>query len=470
MTLRSTVFASVTFLALLAGFAGNAWQATSDWLHVRNQYDTEALVIGRMARSAQRFRFSEGGLLGFAEKGAPQVTSDTVALWTARDFGYQTEAYAHGAPIRSFSPYFSHAGLQGAGFAALDAVLPLPPSQRKLDLFRGINAALVAAGYTLVVFWLRRELGLGAALACLACLLVSPWLAAFSPNLYWSLWLFLLPPIAIGATLAAQGARPRNRWLAGAAFVAFFVRFLAGYEFITAAAAMTLAPVAYRAVRDRWSARETFRAFAVIVGAAAAALVLSLGVLLLQISAATGSKRAALRQVEFAIARRTGGAAERLPSAYAPGLRAKTSDVVGSYLSDRADRGAGSRRPAALRWLNAWTYGEAIALIFLAMLGIVVRARIRPAPNLLRARALAAAVVTCLAGILAWLVLFKAHSYYHLHVNPLMWHLLFLPLGASLVFTAAADTAGLVGRAISRQPLPARPGGPASKPNSPGLR
>ena len=441
--------ASLTFLTLLAGFYRNAWRAADEKFFATNQLDTESLVIGRMARSAQRMALSDGGLLGFVGDGPPRITFDTVELWVSKNFGYQTDAYTRGAPIRSFSPYFSHSGLQGIGFSALDAVVPLPPSERKLRLFRAWTAALVAAGYALVVLWLRRELGVGAALACLLCLLVSPWLAAFSRNLYWSLWLFLLPPLAIGATLATP-IRHRGRWLAGVGFATLLARFLAGYEFITASAAVAAAPVVYYALRDRWPLRATVRSLGLIAGAGAAALIVSLAALTLQVAAVTGSARDAARHLRFAVGRRTSGDPHRLPPAYAAGLSATASDVVSSYVADRADRGSDARRPAALRWLNGWSYLEIIGLTLLAGVWAAIRARGRSAPNLVRARALAAAVFVSLAGVLAWIVVFKAHSFNHLHVNPLMWHLLFLPLGAALVFCAAADAVVLLGRAVSR--------------------
>ena len=408
-----------------------------------------------MARSAQRKALSDGGLLGFVGDGPPRITFDSVELWASQSFGYQTDAYTRGASIRSFSPYFSHSGLQGIGFSALDAAVPLPRSERKLRLFRALTAALVAAGYALLVLWLRREFGVGAALACLFCLLASPWLASFSRNLYWSLWFFLLPPLAIGATLAVP-MRNRDRWLAGVGFASLLARFLAGYEFITATAAMASAPVVYYAIRDRWPLRSAVRSLGVVAGAGAAALIVSLSALTLQVAAVTGSARDAARHLRFAVGRRTSGDPHRFPPAYAAGLGASASDVVASYLADRADRGADTRRPAPLRWLGAWSYAEIIGATLLAGAWTAFRARRRSAPNLLRARALAAAVLVCLAGVLAWIVVFKAHSFNHRHVNPLMWHLLFLPLGASLLYRAAADALLLLGRTLSRLPRLAR--------------
>jgi hypothetical protein len=377
-----------------------------------------------------------------------------------QSFAYQTEAYMHGAPIRSFSPYFTHSGLQGLGFAALDALTPLAPSAFKLRLFGALTSALVAAAYTLLVLWLHREFGLGTALVSGLVVLASPWLVAFARNLYWSLWLFLLPPLAIGAALSTPNGRGRpSLRLAIAAFVALLVRFLSGFEFMTSTAAMASAPVLYYAIRDRWPLRAALRRFGLLAVAAVAAVAVALAALTVQITCVTGSPRDAVRHLRFAVGRRTSGDPDRFPPVYAAALRAKTSEVVRSYVTDRADRGGNAHCAAPFRWIMARTYAELIGWIFLAACWVALRTRWRPAGERSRPLALAAAVMCCLLGILAWLVVFKAHSFIHLHVNPLMWHLLFLPLGAALVFRATADAMLLLGRKARLVHAPA-PHGP----------
>jgi len=89
-----------------------------------------------------------------------------------------------------------------------------------------LTAALVAAAYTLLAVWIHREFGAGAALLSLLVPLASPWLTSFGRNLYWSLWLFLLPALGIGAVLSSSSERPnQTRRLAGAAFATLLVRF-----------------------------------------------------------------------------------------------------------------------------------------------------------------------------------------------------------------------------------------------------
>lgn len=444
---RATLMlASVSFLLLFAGFRWNLWRAAEGSFFTSNQEDIEALVIGRMVVSRQRGFFASAGLLGFVGTGTDFITFDTAELWRSQSFGFQMQAYLEGSPIRSFSPYFSHSGLQGTAFATLDTVLAIAPPTFRLGLFHTLTSALVAAAYSLLILWFRREFGIGAALLSSLVIAVSPWLTAFARNLYWSLWLFLFPTLAIGAVLALSEKTSQNRRLMVVAFVTLLVRFLSGYEFVTVTAAMASAPVLYYSIRDTWPLRVLLRRLGLLAGAALAALIASLAALTLQITVATGSARNAAHQISFAIGRRTSGDPTKFPLVYADALRAKTSDVVRTYLGDRFDRRDDPKRPAFLRWLLSRHYNELIVWTLLAASWAAVRTAWLPAGRRFRPLALSAATVCVLLGILAWLVIFKAHSVIHVHVNPLMWHLLFIPSGVALVFFTLEDAALLVGR------------------------
>lgn len=450
--------AGASFLLLFAGFRQNLWRAAERSSFASNQKDTEALVIGRMVWSRQRGFFASAGLLGFVGAGAEVVTFDTNELWALGTFDFQTQAYLEGIPIRSFSPYFSHSGLQGSAFATLDAIFSRAPPAFELGLFQTLTSALVAAMYALLVLWLRREFGIGVAFLSLLVILASPWLTAFARNLYWSLWLFLLPTLGIGAVLSTRSGRSNpNRRLAIVAFVTLLVRFLSGYEFVTTTATMALAPVLYYSIRDTWPLRVLLSRLGLLAGAALAALVVSLAALTLQITVVTGSARNTASHIRFAIGRRTSGDPSEFPPVYAAALKAKTSDVLTGYILDRFDRRDDPNRPAPLQWLLSRSYGELIVWILLAAGWAVVRTAWLPADRRFRPLALTAATLCALLGTLAWLVVFKAHSFIHVHVNPLMWHLLFLPIGAALVSFAVQDAAILSARTLGLFSAPRRP-------------
>lgn len=436
---RSLLFGALVFVALFLGFRWNTWHVAGDESFATAQKDTEALVIGRLAASRALGFFAKGGLLGLTGERPELLTSDTDALWRYYDPAAQTETFLTGTPFRSFGPYFSHSGLQGSTFAVLDRVLGFVEPATRLEIFFSLTAALVAAVYATLVVVIRRELGTNAALFAFAVVLFSPWLTVLARNLYFSLWLFWLPGLAIGVVLThCGGRRGEGAWLALVTFLGFLARFLSGYEYITESVALAATPILYYSLRDRAGMRLLLSRTAIAGGAAALALALSLGILALQIAQATGSADRAWQHLEFAIARRAHGDPSRLPAIYGPALQSKTSSVVLFYLADSFDRES-QAKPAALRWLLARSHFDLIALVTAAGLWIVARRSSLPPASRARALGLVAATAITLAGALAWLMIFKAHSFIHTHVNPLLWHLGFLLFGAALVGFAIAD-------------------------------
>jgi hypothetical protein len=135
---------------------------------------------------------------------------------------------------------------------------------------------------------------------------------------------------------------------------------------------------------------------------------------------------------------------------YADALKAKAFGVLRGYLLDPVDRQADRKRLAPLRWLLSRRQGELVLCVILAAGWATIRTAWLPRDRRFRPLALAAATLCALLGILTWLVIFKAHSFIHVHVNPLMFHLLYLPLGAALVSFAVKDAALLSARTLFR--------------------
>jgi hypothetical protein len=430
---------------LLAGFRWNAWGASSDGFFAASQADTEGLVFGRIAWSREQGLASSGGLLGFVGTGPALVSFDSVDLWLSHRYEGQREAFRGEVPVRSFSPYFSHNGLQGWAYATLDFLLRPLAAGRREEVFRVLTAATFALAGSLLIFYLWLETGAAAAFGAFLVLVSSPWLAALGRNLYWNLWVFLLPALAIGAWLAY--ARREASWrFAAVAYGALLARCLCGYEYATAWAAMAAAPVVYFAVRDAWPARMFAARIGLFVLAGIGAFLTSLGLLTFQIAAVTGSAGDAAGHLRLAVARRTSGETAGMSPLYAEGLRANASDVLRSYFADPYDRQAERARVPIVRWARSRSYGA----LCLAVLAAALWAALRSSGGNRRPLALAAAAACAWAGIVAWLVVFKAHSFLHAHVNPVMWSLFFLPLGAALVAWAIFDAARIAARRLFR--------------------
>jgi hypothetical protein len=222
--------------------------------------------------------------------------------------------------------------------------------------------------------------------------------------------------------------------------VSFGLRFPHGVRGPLAAAS-----ILYFSLRDGVGLRTFLRRSTIAAGACALAVGASLALLTFQIGQATGSAGDALNHLELAIARRAHGDPAELPPVYARSLRARTGDVVRWYLDDAFDREA-KAKPPVLRWLLSRSHLELIFCVLVAALWIVGRAFWLPIERRSRALGLVAAAAITLAGVVSWLAIFKAHSFIHVHVNPILWHLGFFLFGAALVGLALEDALGLAVR------------------------
>ncbi|HEX6885388.1 MAG TPA: hypothetical protein VF530_18580 [Planctomycetota bacterium] len=435
-------------LALLAGYRWNAWGAAYPEAFATTQRDTEGLVFGRLLDAEAHGFLAHGALLGFAgELREDLLTFDSADLWARFTPEAQRLFYLQGARLRAYGPYLTHSGLQGSAFVLLDRALGFLSRPARLEVFATLQAALVAAAYAALAAFLWHELGLGAALGALLVAGASPWLTCFAPNLYFSIWLFWLPGLALGWALRDPARAHEGRRLFLASFLGFLPRMLAGLEFMTATASLAAAPILYLSLRDQVGARAFLRRTLVAGAASALALVLSLGLLAFQIRALTGSFEPALQHIQHSWARRAGNDPSGMPPVYAEAMRTELRTVLRFYLTDPFDRDY-PVKPPVVRWFLARTPAELGLAMLAAAAWLALRTRRLPSAARRSAVGLLVAVAAALAGVLAWLVVFKAHSALHPHVNPLLWHLGFLVLGGALGGWALED--GL--RALRRRP------------------
>jgi hypothetical protein len=54
------------------------------------------------------------------------------------------------------------------------------------------------------------------------------------------------------------------------------------------------------------------------------------------------------------------------------------------------------------------------------------------------------------AGALSWLTLMKQHSVIHVHMNPILWYIPFMPLFFALIGESAACVVHIISRRIRR--------------------
>jgi hypothetical protein len=194
-------------------------------------------------------------------------------------------------------------------------------------------------------------------------------------------------------------------------------------------------PFVYRALRDGADKRTLVQGGTALALGSAAAIAASLAILVAQVAALTGTMRAGLRHIATSLAVRSQGSAGDFPASYAQSLDASHWDVLAVYLAGPyLDlKGRWPALDAALpQQLLAVRYTHLLALFAAASLVVWRRGR-----GDRRCRALVVTTWLSLLAPLSWLVVFKAHSQDHTHMNFVVWQMPFTLLGFALVGAAA---------------------------------
>ena len=199
---------------------------------------------------------------------------------------------------------------------------------------------LTALILTALIAWFYGEFGLTVALFVLASALFSQWLTVFGRNLWWSLWSFYLPMVALLYYLQANATfAPRQLFhLSLLALLTVLLQcLLTGYEYITTTLVMLVVPVVYYLMRNQTSASHALKRLTIIGSASCLAILVSFAILCLQIATVQGSCQDGMQHIIYSFQKRTRiePAAWQVgdrPTDFAASLDAGTVMVLGKYL------------------------------------------------------------------------------------------------------------------------------------------
>ena len=370
------------------------------WRHNDSDYLTgnwdrysQDLVFGRILQM-QQGQNAPGGFLG----------SYTPEWGDTQNRAMFREGAAPAAT--EFVSYTHQSGLQGTLLGLVNRGLlgPFPDGARRETLLYTVNSVLFYAAVLCVCLAIWRTVGALPGAACLAAVLLAPWVQRGMKDLYWCLWTWLLPLLA-----ALLVCRLRRRWCYAVVFAAVLARCLCGFEFISALLILCELPLVYcffacPEQRHDWFARMTGVGFTAVGGVAAA-----LGVWLWQGRLYFGSWAESAANIAQTVSLRV----TALESASLPESTVTVGEVLHLYFVQ-----------------------DATPLLQLGPLSLTVRGLLAITLVLLAAALLfrwwealpmAAVWLVSLLGPVSWMVLSKTHSAVHTHLRPMLWHFAFGP-------------------------------------------
>ena len=432
--LKNFLLCAFAIFSLFLSFFVNYWGIAEQSWFATHQQDSESYIIGRLVQSQHQGIFSAGGLPGFGSFDATPVRA------IDQPFAQQYWAYLNTQPFVTYTTTHSQIGGQGLLFSFLNNLIPASP-QSKLRWFYALTALLTAMMITAISAWFYGEFGLMTALFVFGSALFSQWLGVFARNLWWSLWSFYLPMVAMLYYLCARptlAAWPLLS-LSVIAFITVLIKcVITGYEYMTTTLIMMVVPVVYYLIRQRVNSIQALKSLTILALSSLLAVLISFMILCLQIATVEGSFQDGVDHIIYSLQKRThiepvAWEVGDLPADFAPSLEASTLVVVGKYLVGVYFDASNylSASPFVAKYLLKIRYIHLLVLFAGASVALYFFDRQRDG-NEEEAHKRLALLYTMWFSLLAplsWFVIFKAHSYIHTHMNFIVWQMPFTFFG-----------------------------------------
>jgi hypothetical protein len=370
----------------------------------------ESIVYSRLAKSAQDGMLSAGGLMGFCYDDPVSFTKNHFF-----DEKYQINLYVNSS-CPNYGIYKSHPAMQAMIFSLISRVSGTPFT------FNLITAMLLAAMLTSWLIWISKYFGLLSGMLTTAGLLFLPWLIIMGDNIYLMLGIIFLPMVAITWALEKQW----NKLLI-LSFAAFLAECLVtGPQFIFSAIVMSIIPVIFYGVKDKWELKKIWRNILAIAFGSILAISCSLVFLMAQISSVSSLKEGIGHVIQT-----TGSRAHGDPTNYAGKVKLSLESSMGAVLDTYLDITA----------IQLWNVSISYRLLTLCILftSLVALIIYRQTKN----KNLLALVITTwcsVFGPLAWFIIAKGHSAEHVFLNSIVWHMPFVLFGLALVSVTFTET------------------------------
>jgi hypothetical protein len=193
-----------------------------------------------------------------------------------------------------------------------------------------------------------------------------------------------------------------------------------GYEIVTAICVLATIPVFFYAILDKWSFKRFAARFMIVAVGAIFAVIMSMGVLVKQINSAPSSNMDGVSHIKERFSVRTQGRyVDRnrvLPDKNKESQTASYGQILRKYVNEGA---------FYYKFGKEGVVGKLSFQFFLVLLVVLTLAELLYFRDHLL-RTLVASSYIGLLGPLSWMVIFRSHSYLHVHINSLFWYLPFM--------------------------------------------
>jgi len=395
----------IIFITLILVFQKNYFRTVDNYFFNTFQKDSEALVIGGIVASKMQID-KQNWNLGFILKNG------------SLDPGFAYDSYevfpnVNNYPKSTFFPYKSQIGFQFWYYSIIQKIMNFSDPSR-LGYFSCAILSILIIGF---FFLYKKIYGTFYSYIFVLTISMSPWIISMARNLYWSIFLWFIPPFFAGLAYLYKDKKIKYLFYF-LVLISIFIKSLCGYEYLSTIVLFTvsvyiIAP--YFNFNTKNQTPEWKMAFNVI-------LLCILGFLIALLFHAsyrgTSISDGLLTIFKEDVQRRTFGDSKNFNEAYSPSLNSSVFVVIKKYILDWSTP------------LFVGLHGKLFQiLLVLSSFGLVYK-KITKHPMFKRDLIL---LTFTIIGPLSWFILAKSHSYIHTHISFVLWYIGFVP---ALVFVS----------------------------------
>jgi len=398
----------VILLFLILGFYKNIYHSSEYALFDTWQADSEDLVFGRIVNSENYGFFSNSGLL---------IKSSSQDAKTC---------YLTNKPLENYEIYNSQIGLQGHFFSLLNSILPTS-NLIKTQLYYLINCILLILVIYGLYNWIFKELGPTSAFFVILSFILNSWITMGARNMYWVIWTLLFPMMGVALILQKGDIKNHKYKVYLFTFISVFIRAACGFEFISTVLISIELPIIYYAIKNKYKLKLFLETVIRIGISGLIGFLVALIINLYQKANYMGNLSVAALSLKNNIAYRTGLFKGNYDEIIEKSLNIPLQNVIKIYFKEGNSIILGYPMISLIVLLIIFT----IILFVMKYLHKIDTKQYRSlfAFNIM--------TWISLSAPLSWIVLAKAHSYVHQHINYILWSipcvfLIFAFVGAML--------------------------------------
>ncbi len=394
----------------------------------------DGYIIGKMAYTEQHGLFNNIGLLLQVTSPQPanQMTKKQQQRYRRDRSMYSKQAYMGKKKIVNFNIYLSKVSLQVFFYSLLNEVFN-PEPQALLSYIFFQKALLFSLVLSLIIIWIYKITNIYAAILMLFSFTFSPIITLMGGSLYFTPFtfflIFLVPCILLHLDYKGKIKFGTKHYLIVAGVFLFNMLFQS-FEFISTKGLMAVTPfVFYGLLKGNYKemVSRTFKA-GIFYGIA---ILFGLAALLLQIKTVEGSWAAAFEHIKYSYSKRASGELEterKINKKLQESTEASRIDILKTYFNEDA-----------LYWKKGATeltikYKTVFYLYLISAVLLFFFQRKIPTPdNKNMMYALIFGTLFAFLAPLSWHIIFRGHSYIHVHFNTLLWLMPFMIFGWMLV-------------------------------------